>query len=52
MLQQEVTQDSNSGFTGAVSVDSVNDRMTVTVQGAAATTVDWVVFVELTEVTR
>ena len=48
----EVTQDSNSGFTGAVSVDSVNDRMTVTVQGAAATTVDWVVFVELTEVTR
>jgi len=48
----EVTQDSDSGFTGVVSVDSVNDRMTVTVQGAAATTVDWVVFVELTEVTR
>jgi len=48
----EVTQDSNSGFTGEVSVDSVNDRMTVTVQGAVGIIVDWVVFVELTEVTR
>jgi len=48
----DVTQDSISGHTGFVSVDAINDRMTVTVQGSAATTVDWVVFVELTEVTR
>jgi len=48
----EVTQDSISGHTGSVSVDAINDRMTVTVQGSSDTTVDWVVFVELTEVTR
>jgi hypothetical protein len=44
----EVTQDSISGVTGAVSVDAVNDRMKVTVTGIS----DWVVFVDLTEVTR
>ena len=44
----EVTQDSISGVTGAVSVDVVNDRMKVTVTGIS----DWVVFVDLTEVTR
>ena len=48
----EVTQDSISGHTGSVSVDAINDRITVTVQGSSDTTVDWVVFVELTEVTR
>tara|TARA_R110002124_G_scaffold169444_1_gene337030 strand:- start:15 stop:2369 length:2355 start_codon:yes stop_codon:yes gene_type:complete len=48
----EVTQDSSSGCTGFVSVDVANDRIKVSVQGPAATSTDWVVFLELIEVTR
>ena len=48
----EVTQDSDSGCTGFVSVDVANDRIKVSVQGPAATSTDWVVFLELIEVTR
>lgn len=48
----EVTQDSSSGCTGFVSVDVANDRIKVSVQGPAATSTDWVVFLELIEVIR
>mgnify|MGYP000844831706 CR=1 FL=1 len=48
----EITQDSDLNWTGTVSVNPAYDRVKVTVQGSENTTVDWVVFVELTEVTR
>jgi hypothetical protein len=48
----EITHDNELGWTGGVSVNPAYDRVRITVQGSENTTVDWVVFVELTEVTR
>jgi len=47
----EITADSDLGWTGNVTVDTFNNRVRVTVQGSENTTVDWVIFVEMTEVT-
>lgn len=47
----EITEDSGQGWTADIDVDTVNDRIKFTVQGSISTTVDWVIFVEITEVT-
>ena len=44
------TADTGQGWTGSLSADSTNNSLKVTVQGSAATTVDWTIFVEITEV--
>lgn len=48
----EVIADGGTEWIGDITADSVTDSLKILITGEAATTIDWTVFVELTEVKR
>lgn len=48
----ETISDSEQGWTANLTADTVNEALKITVTGSPATTVDWTVFLEISEVIR
>ena len=51
-IQETIAEDSGNDWSAAITADDANDYLKIMVTGEASTTIDWTVFLEISEVNR